>query len=126
MSDWETLAGETPFDLSPLKVKGIATRVSRDGQYDPRRVSGGDQGRGSWRLRAALGPAPTFHADLVGVSQPQLLAFAVEGAGVDPQDAGRVFAAGAALEHEPDVFGFKLLEADGPADLDRSGEPSVC
>src|SRR5580700_7220753 len=62
----------------------------------------------------------------VSNSQPQLLALAVEGAGVDSQDAGRVFAAGAALEQEPDVLGFEPFQADRQADLDRSGEPAAC
>ena len=51
--------------------------------------------------------------------EPQLLALAIERAGVDAQDAGGVFAAGAALEQEPDMLGLELFEADGQSDLDR-------
>jgi hypothetical protein len=57
----------------------------------------------------------------LGHSQPQLLTLAIKCAGIDSQNAGGVFAAGIALEQEPDVFGLELLEADGRAHFDRAG-----
>jgi hypothetical protein len=49
MPGWEAHPGETPFDISQLKVEGIATR----GQLN------------AIEARFARGFAPTFHADLI-------------------------------------------------------------
>src|ERR1700689_3249284 len=52
-------------------------------------------------------------------SESELLALAVEGAGVDAQDAGGVLAAGGPRQDQPDVFGLELLEGHRFADADR-------
>ena len=53
-----------------------------------------------------------------GHLESQLLAFAIKCAGIDAQDTSGILAAGTALEQEPNVFGLKLFETDGRANLD--------
>src|SRR4051794_2412705 len=74
--------------------------------------------------RAPTRPPPVVlwgRHDGMGRSEAVLLAFAVEGAGVDPQDPRGLVAAGGRRQDPADVLGLELLQADRLPDLDRPG-----
>ena len=81
------------------------------GRLAPWRSSGWDRidfvGEPSRRSRTDRAAAPHLQAEL--------LPLAVERAGINAQDARRLFPCLGVLKHAADVLGFKLLERDRPA-----------